>query len=156
MNRPSCNGNQRSRPRTNRGFTLIEVLVTLVVVSVGLISIAQLQARSLQFSHASLQRTVAVVQANDLVERLWTGFCDTRTSPDVIFPNVIFDDWVQFHTTTEPQPVFPQAWTADLTNTDGVFRLEIDWQDPRARDETNPSFIYFFRLIDPNLSNDTC
>jgi prepilin-type N-terminal cleavage/methylation domain-containing protein len=91
-----------------RGFTLIEVLVTLVVISIGMLSVAQLQARALQHSHSSLQRTVAVVQANDLLERMWSGYC----SPE--FPNTIFTDWQLLLRT----PCFPE----DLPLLSGIRR----------------------------------
>lgn len=63
------------RPRPASGFTLIEVLVALVVLSIGLLGVAGLQLRSLQSSHASYERTVVTLQAHDLVERMWAGIC---------------------------------------------------------------------------------
>jgi type IV pilus assembly protein PilV len=129
------------------GFTLIEVLVTLVVVSIGMLSIAQLQARALQHSHSSLQRTVAVVQANDLLERMWSGYCD-----ETAFPGTIHTDWRAAST----HPLLPGR-TDSLTWTGASnpeFTLTISWQDLRARDNTAPSFTYVFRMLDPDLSTD--
>lgn len=133
----------------NRGFTLIEVLVTLVVISVGMLSIAQLQARALQHSHSSLQRSVAVVQANDLLERMWSGYC----SPE-FWDNKIFDDW----DTASAHPLLPGRTATLVPNPDPdaddnqEFTLTISWQDSRARDNTTPSFTYVFRMLDPELT----
>ena len=149
MNRVTCPLQSRSQKRwasnRARGFTLIEVLVTLVVISIGMLSIAQLQARALQHSHSSLQRTVAVVQANDLLERMWSGYC----SPE--FPNTILADW-QAASTHDllPGRAATLVWDPNVDNPE--FTLTISWQDSRARDNTTPSFTYIFRMLDPELT----
>lgn len=53
------------------GFTLIEALVALIVLSFGLLGIAAMQLKSLQGSHVSFQRTIATLAAQDAAERLW-------------------------------------------------------------------------------------
>lgn len=59
-------------PRDERmgGFTLIEVLITLVVFSIGLLSVAGLQAISKKANYDALQRTTATMLAHDIVERM--------------------------------------------------------------------------------------
>jgi type IV pilus assembly protein PilV len=52
------------------GFTLVEVLVALVVLSVGLLGIAALLLNSLQGSRTALERTHAVTLAADMAERI--------------------------------------------------------------------------------------
>lgn len=52
------------------GFTLIEVLVTLVVLSIGLLGVAALQAKSQQFSRNAYMHTQATVLAHDMLERM--------------------------------------------------------------------------------------
>lgn len=52
------------------GFTLLEVLITLIVLSVGLLGLAGLQTMSLRNNHDAYLRNQATIQANDLVERL--------------------------------------------------------------------------------------
>ncbi|MBO2929636.1 MULTISPECIES: type IV pilus modification protein PilV [Pseudomonadaceae] len=50
------------------GFSLVEVLVALIVISVGVLGLVALQGRTLQYTNESSQRTNAVMLANDLVE----------------------------------------------------------------------------------------
>lgn len=52
-----------------RGVGMIEVLISLLILSVGLLGMASLQARSLSMTTESLQRTQATILANDIIER---------------------------------------------------------------------------------------
>lgn len=52
------------------GFSLIEVLVALLVLSVGLLGLAALQTTGLAFNHQSYERTQAVLQAYDIIDRM--------------------------------------------------------------------------------------
>jgi type IV pilus assembly protein PilV len=54
-----------------RGFSLIEALIALVVLSIGLIGVAAMQLKALQSANAGYQRSVASVAAVDAQERLW-------------------------------------------------------------------------------------
>lgn len=64
------------KPETNRqrrraaGFGMVEVLVTLVLLSVGLMGISKLQLVSLRSVHASTVRGQAVLLAYDLADRM--------------------------------------------------------------------------------------
>jgi type IV pilus assembly protein PilV len=54
------------RPRRQRGFTLIEILVALLIFSFGLLGFVGLQARAIQFSVGSEDSNRAALLANDL------------------------------------------------------------------------------------------
>jgi type IV pilus assembly protein PilV len=56
--------------RNAKGFTLIEVLVSLVILAIGMLGIAALLLGSLQASRTALVRTQAVNLATDAVERI--------------------------------------------------------------------------------------
>ena len=53
----------------SRGFTLIEVLVTLVILMFGLLGIAGLMAKGQRASFEAYQRQAALAIANDMAER---------------------------------------------------------------------------------------
>ena len=53
-----------------RGFTLIEVLFTLLIFSIGLLAVAGLQTISKKANYDALQRTTASMLANDIIERM--------------------------------------------------------------------------------------
>lgn len=54
----------------NRGFTLIEVLVTLVILTFGLLGIAGLMAKGQRASFEAFERQQAVSLASDMAERV--------------------------------------------------------------------------------------
>ena len=53
-----------------RGFTLLEVLITVVIFSVGLLGIAGLQMTGMKQTHNAHLRAVATMQAQDMADRM--------------------------------------------------------------------------------------
>lgn len=53
-----------------RGVSLIEVLVTVVVVSIGLLGLAGLQASGTKFNHSAYMRSQATNLAYDMADRM--------------------------------------------------------------------------------------
>jgi len=62
--------NRNRIPRRDQGFTLIEVLIAFVVLSVGVLGIISLLIMSKSSLHQSIQRTRAVDLADGIVERI--------------------------------------------------------------------------------------
>ena len=58
---------------SQRGFSLIELLVSLIIFSVGLLGVARLQVISKQSNYESLQRTTASQVANGMLEEMRTN-----------------------------------------------------------------------------------
>lgn len=116
-----------------RGFLMIEVLVTLLILAVGLLGAAALQARSLQYAYASSQRTIATIQANDLVERLWASACKLPAGLGAV--EALWQaDWAQ-------DGRF-QGWAGGVTGTAGVnltiYDIAIKWSDTRLSSSGTP------------------
>ncbi len=57
--------------RTSSGFTLIEVLIALLVLSVGLLGLAALHLSSLQYAHSAYYRSIVSAAALKFEERMW-------------------------------------------------------------------------------------
>ncbi len=60
----------RTQTGMSRGFTLLEVMIALVIFSIGLLGLAGLQARGLQSNTVAQYRTLAIIQAYDMAERI--------------------------------------------------------------------------------------
>lgn len=83
---PTCTAAANSN---TTGFTLLEVLATLLLLSVGMLGIATLYLESLQISRLALHRTQAVTLAADLADRIRANrvpasayACDDPCRPD--------------------------------------------------------------------------
>lgn len=55
---------------TQRGFSLMEVLIALLIMSIGLLGLAALQATSLKSNHGAYQRSQAIFLAYDIIDRM--------------------------------------------------------------------------------------
>lgn len=54
----------------NKGFTLLEVMISVFVLAVGLLGLANLQMLSLKNNHSAQYRTSATVIAYDIIDRM--------------------------------------------------------------------------------------
>ena len=63
-----ASGNAVLRPA--RGFSLIEVLVTILILTVGLLGLAGLQSRALTSQMEAYQRSQALILLKDMAERI--------------------------------------------------------------------------------------
>ena len=66
--------------RTSRGFTLVEVLISILVFSFGLMGAAALQALAVQMGTQNGDRSRAAALANEMVTNLWTNQSSTPAS----------------------------------------------------------------------------
>ena len=66
--------------RRSAGFTIIEVAIAMLVLAVGLLGVAGLQATGMQSTYQSHQRSVAMAQARDLADRMRANLAGTRAA----------------------------------------------------------------------------
>lgn len=74
-----------SLQRQQRGFSLIEVLVSVVIISVGILGVAGMQVVSLQQNRSSMLRAEAMQLANDILDR-------ARSNPIQDYSGIAFAD----------------------------------------------------------------
>ncbi|MDM8564731.1 type IV pilus modification protein PilV [Candidatus Halobeggiatoa sp. HSG11] len=60
--------------KNNQGFTLMEILVALLIVSIGLLGVASLQMRGQQITFVSYYRSQATFLADDIMDRMQVNF----------------------------------------------------------------------------------
>jgi len=145
-------------PNRSLGFTLIEILVALVILSIGLLGIAALQLRSLQNSHASFERSVATLQARDLVERMWAGICILHDANGNIVQNAqapIETAWRADHIDTNT--FAGQGWNAVLAPPAAanphIWTITISWA---GRNQGQEEVIEHHFRLPPPLRPDFC
>lgn len=119
---------------SSSGFTLTEVLVALLVLSIGLLGLAGLQLHALQYAHSSYQRALVNLQALDLAERMWTHLAD---------PLAEVEEWRDLNRLSLPN------WKGVVTavpDQPGAYGLTISWNDHRFSGAGTYSFSYQLRL----------
>lgn len=66
-----------------RGMTLIEVLVSLLIFSLGFLGLIGMQARAIQISSDAQDRGRAALLANEIVSTMWMQKSATVATPDL-------------------------------------------------------------------------
>ena len=85
-----------------RGFSLLEVMITAVILSLGLLGLVALQTHSKFASYEARQRTIASWLANDMVERVRINR-DSWTASGAVTVNLAAN---------LPRPTCAAAWRA--------------------------------------------
>ena len=68
----------RPAPRSQRGGGLIEILVAVVVVSIGFLAVARMQVEGMRFSQGAYHRSQAYFMASDIVDRMRANVAGVR------------------------------------------------------------------------------
>lgn len=69
--RPSTRGSRRSaRARQQRGASLLEVLISVLILGIGMLGIAAMQATALRNSNSSLEQSQAVIQTYAILDAM--------------------------------------------------------------------------------------
>jgi type IV pilus assembly protein PilV len=116
------------RLRCRRGFSLIEVLVAIVIFSIGMLGVVGLQARAVQLSVDSEDRNRAAQLADDIVATMWTQGTTSLPSATV----TAWEDKVVGTGTTAG--VLPgAAASVSAPDSDGVVTVTITWRPPSRK-----------------------
>lgn len=121
------------------GFTLLEILVAIVVLSIGLLGLAGLMATSMRNNHSAYQRTQATWLAYDVIDRMrvnraaaLTESYDiplaTATSPSAGLAKLDIDDWK----TTLERTLPAGDGSVDVTPGTRAVTVIIQWNDTRG------------------------
>lgn len=55
---------------TQTGFSLLEILVSLIILSIGMLGLAALQLNAIRYNHGAELRSIATQQALAMIERM--------------------------------------------------------------------------------------
>lgn len=145
-----------------KGSSLLEVMVTLMILSVGLMGLAMLQLKGMQFNTNAYFRSQASLSAGDIIERMrinpgasneyaaaWptsapSPACNTTTkcsSSEL----AAHDLWVWSQALTNPATGLPGATAliaaASSNPAVGKFTITISWSEQGSAIITPPSWV---------------
>ena len=119
-----------------KGFTLIEVLVAVIVLAIGLLGMAGLQATALRYTSTAYQRSQATSLAYDIADRMRANVGAARAGAYNIPLNATaptgntlaasdLQEWRRAQANTLP------AGTGSITQIGNIFTITIQWDDDR-------------------------
>lgn len=121
---------------TQHGFTLLEVLVAIVILSFGLLGLAGLQAIGLKNNHSAYLRTQANTLANDIFERMranreaaLAGEYDLKMDDVAPSGNTAKTDLAQWLAGIR---ALPDGDGSVVVNTNGIASVVVRWDDSRG------------------------
>lgn len=94
----------RSDATPATGFTLIEVLIALVVLSIGLLGLAGLQSTGLRFNQSAAMRSQATQLAYDMADRMRANVIATNAGTYIATSSGTYSANATCHTTTGCTP----------------------------------------------------
>ena len=129
---------QGGRPSA-AGFTLVEVLIALLVLSIGMLGIAALYLESLRASRAALVRTQAVTLASDIADRMRAnrdpagayncgGSCEAGEGGNAI-ARADLNAWRTAVAVQLPGGTSAVTYAAGLANTPDVYVVTVSWTE---------------------------
>ena len=125
--------------RRQAGFTLVEVLVALLVLSIGMLGIAALYLESLRASRQALVRTEAVTLASSIADRIRSnrnpvnnydcgGTCDADEGGNAIAIGDL-NAWRTAVGATLPGGAAAITYTAPAANVPAVYVISVSWTE---------------------------
>lgn len=156
---------------SQQGFALLEALIAMFITAGVLLGLGMLHIKSVQQSALTTQRTIASIQANDLIDRMWASVCsldDSTTglpTDDTIEP--IRDQWQSRWEIADDNDFVEiltvdqialhnrmNGWSGNLEIVNAAkrrYKITIEWENKKAKwYEANPadkeSFIYHFAV----------
>lgn len=120
-----------------KGFTLVELMVALLVLAIGLLGLAGLQAKSLSNNHGAYLRTQAVLLAEDMADRMranasaagLTAYLRMMEREDVTCPctstQLAKKDLFQWHAAVTALP----GGDGTVTGAAPVYTITVTWKE---------------------------
>ena len=122
-----------TRHRHSAGFTLIEALVALLILSIGLVGLAGLQTLSMRNNYSAFQRSQAVLKAYDALsgdyDRAYAAAVPTQTCTSTCnSTQMAASDLREWVTALQRLPSGDGAIVVDNS---GIATVTVRWDDNR-------------------------
>ena len=143
---------ERSK-HAQEGMTLIEVLVALVILTVGLLGAAAIQLNALKYTDSARMTSQASFIAYDMMDRIRANSAaDYTVTPPTSANMSVARDQDLFDFTTNIVNLLGATATGSVTLNQRVYTITVTWDDSRAANTANSrrSFVLTSRAtVDP-------
>lgn len=127
------------------GFAMLEVLIAILVVSIGLLGIARLQTAGIRFNHTSYLKSQAALQAHDMADRLrenqlgvssgaYDNLSGSSSDPGCIASGCAAGQLAQYdyHTWSQANTALLPAGQGSVTRQGNAFLITVRWDGDRS------------------------
>lgn len=121
-------------PRDQRGVTLLEVLISIVVLAVGLLGYAGLQTMSLKNNNSAYQRSQATMLTYDIVDRMRANRPNLASYQVAMGSAGTYQDVITWKNNVAA--ALPDGKASVVVDLNGNATITIQWDD--NRDGTSP------------------
>lgn len=141
--------------RRSSGFTLLEALIALLVLSIGLLGLAGLQSTGSRLSYEAHARSITTLAASEIIEKIRsrTGKLDRASRPGIIaqYEGVGLGACVAGESSIAADvgcwnqniaTQLPDGEGAITDNADGSFVVSISWYDRENEDRNTVSWTF--------------
>jgi type IV pilus assembly protein PilV len=138
---------QKQPPARSNGFTLLEVLISIIIISIGLLGMAGLQVTTLRNNNSSSMRTQATFLAEDMAERMRSNTVGVTAGNYATSPScscsiatgctaldlAAYDlcDWGNSLDVASSNSGLPLGTGSVTSLPNGIFRIRVTWDDDR-------------------------
>lgn len=130
----------KSLASRGRGFALAEALVSLLVLSVGLLGVAAMQLKALQASQVGYQRSLVSLIAIDGQERVWNEYVDLRLAENTglescPIASTVNSEWLDYwKDTVALMNAESGSLTTEISDAGDpcLYNLVVSWEDQRV------------------------
>lgn len=130
-----------SKSAQETGFALLEVLISILLFSIGILGMVAMQAKAVQYSADADDRARAALLANEIVSVMWQENTVTPTSG-------ARSAWLA-RVQSAPVAGLPNAnGTLSAADANGVVTVSITWKGP-YKGASDPSSSYTTQVVLP-------
>ncbi|WP_428624784.1 type IV pilus modification protein PilV [Sedimenticola sp.] len=134
----------RVRERFQRGFSMLEVLISVVVLSIGLLGIAGLQLQSLKGADSANYRSLATILTYDIVDKMHANrslalggsysiaMAASAPSTPTSIQDIDIANWK-----TDLETYLPSG-DGSVAVSNGVATVTVQWDDSRGEGKASP------------------
>ena len=148
-----------------RGFSLVEVLIALVIMSVGMLGIAGLYVQSMQAGRTSMFRHHAITLAGDVADRIRANptagaaynsaagaqgtpnNCDTQNCNIAEMADNDIAIWHDQADDTLPNGEVAVVFTAAAAGNPPTYQITISWDEPNPLGGNTPFYTFTIPVL---------
>lgn len=123
------NNKSVARQQSQVGMMLIEVMVSILIFSIGILGLVGLQTVATQNAASAEYRTIAATLANDMVAQMWIKKTANPSSASI---STDITTWK----TKVTNSALPNA-SGTVTRTNGLTTVTVTWKPPSKKSTDN-------------------